>query len=385
MSDKDNYEHKVEYDNNGLVKSETWYKNGVLHRDDDSPAHIEYINEAIFITMYYQEGKLHRESLEPEGTGYLPSCIKFFHYPDVKMSELWFKNGLHHRESSNDFHLPAQVEYFENGSIHSETYFINGKKNREEGKLDPGSNKSAPGTDKPTHITYNIEGMPYIFDWYKDDIRHREGDKPAHIKLFDNGVVEDEAWYYQGVLHREKVGARHLPAVIYRYEDGTLRCQQWHQYGNYHRELDGTQRHQEGVRGPPSCIYYHDNGVVESEQWYYHGQSYIENNISNLVKYDRDGVKILERWYSPGNVLSRLNGPSEIIYNLDTIYGNRTVNLYYINNAWCPTIKYFTRTYYIKRFVNNIRARQRAKLFQRVKNSRIKSQDVCKLITLFVY
>ena len=50
-----------EYYDTGQLKSEKWYKNGVLHKED-GPAVIKYYTDGItFMEEWYKEGTMHRE------------------------------------------------------------------------------------------------------------------------------------------------------------------------------------------------------------------------------------------------------------------------------------------------------------------------------------
>jgi antitoxin component YwqK of YwqJK toxin-antitoxin module len=52
--------------NNGQIRGEIWYLNGVKHTDDDAPAHISYYeNGNVYIKIWYKNGKMHRDNYEP--------------------------------------------------------------------------------------------------------------------------------------------------------------------------------------------------------------------------------------------------------------------------------------------------------------------------------
>ncbi len=132
-----------------LCGTKLYYKNGLLHRDNDLPA----IIEANGTKQWYQNGLKHRDND-------LPAMI----YSDG--SKCWFQNDLLHRE--ND--LPAGI--YQNGDLF---WFKNGLRHRE--------------NDLPAIIFHN--GDQY---WYRYERLHRDNDLPAVICA--NGVQE---WYKNGI------------------------------------------------------------------------------------------------------------------------------------------------------------------------------------------
>ena len=76
-----------------------------------------YICKIIFPSLlrvsWYKNGLLHREEA--------PALIVYF--SDGRISiETWYKNGKEHREEG-----PALIEYFNDGRIQREEYWVNGK------------------------------------------------------------------------------------------------------------------------------------------------------------------------------------------------------------------------------------------------------------------
>ncbi len=98
--DVSEYEHLMYVIEKG---SKVWYKDGVIHRDDDLPAKIDRFG----IKYWYQNGKLDRPSGGPS-----------IDYHSGLLA--WYKNGLRHRDNG----LPAIVYpdgtcyYYENGEKH---------------------------------------------------------------------------------------------------------------------------------------------------------------------------------------------------------------------------------------------------------------------------
>lgn len=116
-----------------------WYKGGVLHRDNDLPAHIN-ING---LQQWYQNGLLHRISGGPTSItdtehilikrwhykdkshrdGDLPAYISYDQKTNKPHTQSWMKDGEHHRENG-----PALV--CDGGT---KVWFCHGKVTRAEG------------------------------------------------------------------------------------------------------------------------------------------------------------------------------------------------------------------------------------------------------------
>jgi antitoxin component YwqK of YwqJK toxin-antitoxin module len=118
----------VEYNEDGSLRSESYYINGQLHRDE-APAIIEYFNQSIFSEGYYVNGEAHNE----DG----PAIIRYYNNGCIRY-ESYYINGKLNREDG-----PAQIRYNEDGSIQKEKYYFNGKLHKE---------------DSPAIIYYNKTG-----------------------------------------------------------------------------------------------------------------------------------------------------------------------------------------------------------------------------------
>lgn len=105
-------ECKIEYYENGQLKSETYYKHDKIHRDNDKPAIIEYFHSSgnIQCEYYSINGEYSRE-------GDKPAIIEYYNNGNVYI-EHYYKNGKIHRKGD----LPYFVIYFKNGEIQMEEY-----------------------------------------------------------------------------------------------------------------------------------------------------------------------------------------------------------------------------------------------------------------------
>lgn len=162
-----------------------------------------------------------------------------------------------------------------------------------------------PGTIHPTGGFDEYIGQPYVHEWLRNGVRHRE-DGPAYISsnyawwYLDGELIREvqgdgtQLWYQNHSLHREdgpaviqadrtqlwyRDGRLHRdegPAVIYRHGE-----QEWYRDGQLHRE-DG-----------PAII-----GEDGTKEWYRAGELYRAEH--------GDGTQL---WYR-NNVLHREDGPA---------------------------------------------------------------------------
>jgi antitoxin component YwqK of YwqJK toxin-antitoxin module len=74
------------YYKDGQIITQEWHKKGVIHRDGDLPAIIEYNNSGKVIEKYYyKKGEFHRD-------GDLPAYIKYDNNGKVTCQE-YYRNG----------------------------------------------------------------------------------------------------------------------------------------------------------------------------------------------------------------------------------------------------------------------------------------------------
>ncbi len=211
---------------------------GVIHRDNDLPALIEYKRHTIFghrgyklnREVYCKNGNIHRDGDKPAyilydfiGGNHILND-HFIEYEVRVVEETYYKNGTLHREGDKPAFIQYEFDFYENKMIIVyEKYYKNGNLHRE--------------GDKPAFIkkdgsvygkTYNIVKEKY----YKNGKRHRDGDKPALIE-YDDQITVKEKYYKNGVFHRDD----NLPAVIvYKqflaYEDYQLETEAYYTNGN---------------------------------------------------------------------------------------------------------------------------------------------------------
>jgi len=92
-----------------------------LHSHNDKPAYIDYNNDgSIRYQVWYKEGKYHREDDKPAIIGYYNDGSICFQY--------WYKEGKYHREDDK----PAYIHYYNDGSISYQEWYLNNKEYTEE-------------------------------------------------------------------------------------------------------------------------------------------------------------------------------------------------------------------------------------------------------------
>ena len=119
----------------------------------------------------------------------------------------WVKDDKYHRLDG-----PAIINYYENGQIEKEEYYINGLLYRENG---------------PSIVRY-----------------YRNGDKAEEHWSYENGIKKQTSLYYR---------------------NGNLKCQFYFNNKNELSKLDG-----------PAIIRYSENGSIESEEYFVNGIKYDE-------------------------------------------------------------------------------------------------------------
>lgn len=142
---------KIIYDTFSNKCTETWFKDGKMHRDGDLPAYIIYNEKGTFPRdlIWYQHGKIHREEDLPSIEWY--NDIKGYVY-----YRSWCKNDVYYRE--ND--LPTVEKYNEQGIVTSQEWHSgDGKFHREGG---------------PALIQYSSDGKSILNKkWYKNGVEYK--------------------------------------------------------------------------------------------------------------------------------------------------------------------------------------------------------------------
>jgi len=107
-----------------------------------------------------------------EETRYLSGNLK---------SQTWFK-GLEAYDHLHKEDGPAHIQYYEDGTISTRAWGVNGMDHRENG---------------PAYESYFDDGNKKMEVWYLNGIKHRE-DGPAYIFYNRDGTINTEEYYING-------------------------------------------------------------------------------------------------------------------------------------------------------------------------------------------
>ena len=233
----------VSYTASGKLRRQEYYSHGKRHRTN-GPAVINWQDGKVSEEIYYTKGVKYRS---PNGTSQ-PSRITYDLYGKIENVEYRNDIGALHKTDG-----PANIGYYDNGTIRCEEYYVNGNLHR---------------LDGPTSIYYRKNGKVQLEQYYSDDELHRT-DGPAEISYHDNGVIAEETYYFEGMTHRTDG-----PAVITYWDSGVKKYEQWDVNCDLHR-----------VNGP-AIILYNKNGKVRSEEFYLNGD-WMDSVLVKAIKKQR--------------------------------------------------------------------------------------------------
>ena len=156
-------------------------------------------------------------------------------------------------------------EYYYNGNIEFEAYYINGKRHKEDG---------------PAVIAYYENGNIKYMNYCINGVFHRE-DGPAVIGYYENGNIEYEKYYINDELHREDG-----PALIIYYQNGELSSISFYINGEEHKE-----------DGPSGISYCKNNSIIYSycvHNWCYNKEhmQYISQLNDSMILQENDINKL---------------------------------------------------------------------------------------------
>ncbi len=208
-------------------RTEAWYVNDKLHRDDDLPALRQYLStvpeefgddwncegadDPILYETWYQYGQRHRDNDEPAFRSYLE-------FGPVDREEWWQHDKLHRDDgpATIDYHFDCNLLFLE-----CVRFFQHGRLHRDE--------------DLPAVIRYlnhTRVGQKVLFEiWYQDGHIHRDNDKPARLEYCAKASkLRSAKYYHYGELHRDSA-----PAVVeFRDGDYEAKCHcEWWQFGAF--------------------------------------------------------------------------------------------------------------------------------------------------------
>ena len=142
------YDENTMNSSNPIIIKQSWYKDGLLHRDNDKPA---VINNKCGLSRWYKDGLLHREGDNPAEI----ICSKYS----------WYKDGLLHRD--NDKPAIINTEF----GVYTEKWYIKGQLHRD--------------NDRYAWKVGNPE-TGFEYKWYVYDILYKCSEKISHIRRIFN-------------------------------------------------------------------------------------------------------------------------------------------------------------------------------------------------------
>ena len=201
------------YTQNGIVteipERQIWYQNGEEHREGDLPAVIDRSsNGKLQREEWRKNNNLHRDNDKPALSSY------YYDTDNIKMFDEWYKNGYSHRENNG----PTKVTYYKNGSVKIEEWYNRNEESPGPTEIiyyeskdptikilykktwfDNNQNRNRKD-DLPAEIEYYQNGSIKEEKWFVDDNIFRLGDKPSVI-IYDiaeipetRGRVIKEKW-----------------------------------------------------------------------------------------------------------------------------------------------------------------------------------------------
>jgi antitoxin component YwqK of YwqJK toxin-antitoxin module len=345
-----------EYYSENQLKSITYERNGVFHRDERD----ENGNLKQAYISFYENGRI--------------DTIKYAIH------------GNFTRENDK----PTMITYYEDGTLSSETWAINEcdniqlfeDKHRENG---------------PAEISYHTNGLKAFEVYHFNNLEHRE-DGPSYIEYDEEGNIIKESYSYHGKRIRKSINLEtyeeminELPNEIEYFENGTIKLEKWvkdkpeeenidifdindmNEY--FHRDKDGLVL--------PSVIKYYPNGNIKNKIYYYHNKLHNTNGPAFEVYFNNGNIK--EKTYCNNGIIHRLDGPANIIYNNQ---GQIIEENYIINGNILSLDKFLRYVYFFIRKIYKYKNKQRSRYIQKLSRTNINNsngKDILKLISKFTF
>lgn len=291
-----------------LMKLTVHYnKDGILHNDVDKPARTIYIKSEnddeyrLSSESYIKNGFLHRENN--------PAIIRYF--PDGKVhTEMWFINNSMTRQKDYDinedgkYYIKSDITYDTTYNVDIEYFLYNNPVMCSECGLRVFEESCENcGTFLMNFVsTFNDENVIKF--------------KNANLNVVEDIVYDDElvptgltkevifpyvASYFTGSEERYRFGTH---KNITYYENGNINFIEYKKFDEFHRKED-----------KPAKVIYYENGDIEYEEYWVDGTHYRKNNEPHKIKYSSNGSIQTHYWYDDnGNEIRR-----EIV-NLDEIF-----------------------------------------------------------------
>jgi hypothetical protein len=194
---RDNDKYAMVHLFNDVATMETWYKEGMTHRDNDLPAEITYYgNKNILSQTWYQNGKRHREGDNPANI--------VFNLNGIINAQEWRINDLYHRENDKPAHI---LYYISTGNIWFEKWYHYGKTHRAGDK--PSCIVYYNSINKIRSLSWTKEDKPFRTKGNHHYIEYRENGSIFTKSYFKDGNNIDFIYNTDGTL-RDSIRIRDL-------------------------------------------------------------------------------------------------------------------------------------------------------------------------------
>jgi len=236
------------YYKTGTLKSQEWYTDNLLHRNDDLPSIVKYWdNKIVQREEWCQNNQLYRQ-------GNLPVVIEYHQNGSIKSQE-W----IH----TINFDSPQFIEYWETGVLKCQKF------------IDTDGNE----------ITneYFENGQMKKQEWSKNGRTHRDDNLPAFIEWDSDGNLLLEQWFINGEKNNN-IG----PDNIYYYSNGHIKQKVW-----FSRLFKNT--------GLPFMKVYWETGIVKQIQYSPFDTSFDTNNPTT-IDFWNDGSIQRKEWKCNNNI-----------------------------------------------------------------------------------
>lgn len=188
------------FDDNNIMKMRRWFKNNVLHRDDDRPAEIEIVNipdeddDESDDDIEQKTIKVTKEKWYRDGVFFRDNDLPAFIIRQIKNNKIkiifacWYKNGMIHRDGDNyamyincSFDLYKELNILEiqgHFKSYQKVWYKNNRIYRED--------------DKAPIVSFSTDFKNKIFS--KRWIQKRPNNKPIQIDYDLSGHITDKSW-----------------------------------------------------------------------------------------------------------------------------------------------------------------------------------------------
>ncbi len=184
FKNKSNEILKIKYNENGVIIRKAYLNKYGYNRSEDKPSIIGYFSDgSLYYESYYKGGLLHRENK--------PATIEYVN--GMAQVEAYYINGKKGRLDSG----PIIITYFEDtGEISKEVYLL----------------KDVYNEDVSMEIFYRRDGSIMAKNTRKNNKFDSMDGKPSAVTYREDGTIEKEVYHKSGYFHNSNG-----PAIIYRH------------------------------------------------------------------------------------------------------------------------------------------------------------------------